>query len=76
MVLETVKSGIFPLQPTQGTNNPGIPACKDNVCDHSSSKILTHKQILQRLTRALALVQAGNTYEKLLNEIFQIIFIY
>ena len=69
MVLETVKSGIFPLQPTQGTDIPGIPACKDNVCDRSSSKILTLKQMLTKITRALAQVKAGNIYENLLNEI-------
>ena len=51
MVLETVKSGIFPLQPTQGTDIPGIPACKDNVCDRSSSKILTLKEMLTKITK-------------------------
>ena len=51
MVLETVKSGLFPLQPTQGTYIPGIPACKDNVCDRSSSKILTPKQMLTKITK-------------------------
>ena len=35
-------------------------------------KILTPKQILQRLTIALAQVKAGNTSENLLNEILQI----
>ena len=37
-------------------------------------KILTSKQILQRLSRALAQVKAGNTSENLLNEIRQIIY--
>ena len=36
-------------------------------------KILTPKQILQRLTIALAQVKAGNTYEILLNETREII---
>ena len=36
-------------------------------------KILTPKQILQRLVIALAQVKAGNTSESLLNEIRQII---
>ena len=36
-------------------------------------KILTHKQILQKLPIALAQVKAGNTSENLLNEIRQII---
>ena len=37
-------------------------------------KILTPKQILQRLPIALAQVEAGNTSENLLNEIKQIIY--
>ena len=37
------------------------------------SKSLTPKQTLQRLPIALALVKAGNTPEKLLNEVRQII---
>ena len=37
-------------------------------------KILTPKQMLQRLPIAFAQVKAGNTYENLLNEIRQIIY--
>ena len=37
-------------------------------------KILTHKQILQRLPIALAQVKAGNNSESLLNEIRQIVY--
>ena len=37
-------------------------------------RILTPKEILQRLPIALAQVKAGNTYENLLNEIQQIIY--
>ena len=37
-------------------------------------KILTPKQMLQRLPRTLAQVKAGNTSENLLNEIRQIIY--
>ena len=37
-------------------------------------KILTLKQMLQRLPVALAQVKAGNTYENLLNEIRQFIY--
>ena len=37
-------------------------------------KILTPKQMLQRLPIALAQVKAGNTSEKLLSEIKQIIY--
>ena len=37
-------------------------------------KILTPKQMLQRLTIALAQVKAGNTFENLLNEIRKVIY--
>ena len=37
-------------------------------------KILTPKQLLQRLTIALAQVKAGNNSENLLNEIRQIVY--
>ena len=43
------------------------------VSDHSNLKILTPKQMLQRLPIALAQVKAGNTSENLLNEIRQVI---
>ena len=39
------------------------------VSDNSSLKILTPKQMLQRLPIALAQVKAGNTSENLLSEI-------
>ena len=58
MVLNTFKSVIFTLQSTKGT---GL-------------KILTLKQMLDRLTIALVQVIAGNTSENLLNEICQIIY--
>ena len=39
-------------------------------------KILTPKQMLQRLPIALAQIKAGNTFKNLSNEIRQIIFFY
>ena len=42
--------------------------------DHSKLKVLTPKQMLQRLPMALAQVKAGNNSENLLNEIRQIIY--
>ena len=42
--------------------------------NHSKLKILSPKQILQRLPIALAQVKAGNNSESLLNEIKQIIY--
>ena len=42
--------------------------------DHSKLKILTPKQMLQRLPIALAQIKAGNNSGNLLNEIRQIIY--
>ena len=42
--------------------------------DHSKLKVLTPKQMLQKLPIALAQVQAGNNSERLLNEIRQILY--
>ena len=53
LVINAFKSGLFPLKSTTET---GL-------------KILTIKQLLQRLSIALAEVKAGNNSESLLNEI-------
>ena len=58
LVINAFKSELFPLKSTTGT---GL-------------KILTPKQILQRLPIALAQVKAGNNSENLLNEIRQIVY--
>ena len=42
--------------------------------DHSKLKVLTPKQMFQRLPIALAQVKAGNNSEGLLNEIRQIVY--
>ena len=42
--------------------------------DQSKLKVLTPKQMLQRLSLALAQVKAGNNSESLLNEIRQIVY--
>ena len=52
------KSGLFPLKSTTRT---GL-------------KILTPKQMFQRLSIALVKVKAGNNSENLLNEINQIVY--
>ena len=44
------------------------------VSDLSILKMLTPKQILQRLPIALAQIKVGNTSENLLNEICKIIY--
>ena len=65
MVLNGFKTKIF-LTKSTGT---GI-----FNADHSKLKILTPKQMLQRLPVALAQVKAGNNSVNLLNEIRQIIY--
>ena len=47
---------------------------KQNKTEGKGLKILTAKQMLQRLPIALAQVKAGNNSENLLNEIRQIIY--
>ena len=63
MVLNGFKSGIFLIKSTGSS-----------LTDHSKLKVLTPKQMLQRLPIALAQVKAGNNSENLLNEIRQIIY--
>ena len=58
LVVNAFKSGLFLLKSTAGT---GL-------------KILTPKQLLQKLPIALAQVKAGNNSENLLNEIRQIVY--
>ena len=58
LVINAFKSGLFQLKSTTGT---GL-------------KILTPKQLLQRLPIALSQVKAGNDSENLLNEIRQIVY--
>ena len=48
-------------------------ACVAKVSDRSDLKILSPKEMLQRLPIVLAQAKAGNTSENLLNEIRQII---
>ena len=48
---------------------------KQNETKGTGLKILTPKQMLQRLPIALAQVKAGNNSESLLNEIRQIVFL-
>ena len=65
MVLNGFKSKIF-LTKSAGTGLFNT--------DNSKLKILTPKQMLQRLPIALAQVKAGNNSENLLNEIRKIIY--
>ena len=63
MVLNGFKSGTFLIKSTGSS-----------LTDHSKLKVLTPKQMLQRLPIVLAQVKAGNNSENLLNEIRQIIY--
>ena len=64
-ILDAFESKIFSIKSKgSGILNP----------DHSKLKILTPKQMLQRLPIALAQVKAGNNSESLLNEIRQIVY--
>ena len=64
-VLDAFESKIFSIKSKgAGILNPNYPKLK----------ILTPKQMLQRLPIALAQVKAGNNSESLLNEIRQIVY--
>ena len=77
-VLNAFESRIF----IRGKQGKGIKSISDRVAnlsdrkvsDHNQLKVLTPKQMLQRLPIALAQVKAGNVLENLLNEIRQIIY--
>ena len=76
LALNAFKSVIFPIKATKGKRRPSNSAPVGRVAkfsDHSNSKILSTKQMLQRLSIALSQVKAGSTSENLLNEITQII---
>ena len=64
-VLDAFESKIFPIK----TKGSGYLDFKP-----SNLKILTPKQMLQRLQIALAQIKAGNNSENLLNEIRQIVY--
>ena len=53
-----------------------VAGFSDKVSNDSNLKILMPKQILQRLSIALAQVKAGNTSENLPDEIRQIIYFF
>ena len=59
LTLNAFRSAIFPTKEKQGNQGKRL-------------KILTLKQMLQRLPISFAQVKAGNTFENLLNEIKQI----
>ena len=64
-VLNAFESKIF------STKSEGADILKPN---HSKLKVLTPKEMLQRLPIALAQVKGGNSSERLLNEISKIVY--
>ena len=66
-IFNAFDSKIFPIK----IEGSGL---SDKVSDYSNIKILTPKQMLERLPITLAQVKADNTSENLLNEIKQIIY--
>ena len=63
----------------KGKGRPSDLACIAKVSvrkifDRKRIKVLTPKQMLQRLSKALVQIKAGNTSENLLNEMRQIIY--
>ena len=78
------RSGMFPIKAIQGkgrqrtldSSTSDLPrvARVAKLSDNSNLKMLTPRQMLQRLPITLAQVKAGNTSENLLNEIRRIIY--
>ena len=66
-ILDAFDSKIFPIK----IEDIGF---SDKMSDHFDVKILTPKQMFQRLPVALAQVKAGDNSEYLLNEIRQIVY--
>ena len=64
--IDAFESKIFSVR-SKGTGISNL-ATRDKVFDHSKVKILTPKQMLQRLPIALAQVKAGNNSKNLLND--------
>ena len=64
-ILDAFESKIFSIK----SKGAGILSS-----DHSKLKVLTPKQMLQRLPIALAQVKAGNNLESLLNKVRHIVY--
>ena len=73
LTLNALRSGIFLIRATKGKEHLRLLALRHSDCAQRR-KILTPKQMLQRLPIALAQVKAGETSKNLLNEIKKIIY--
>ena len=72
--LNILKAEYFQHKRRGKEKKSGLLACVAKVCDRLQLRILSPKQMLQRLPIALARVKADNTSENLLYEICQIIY--
>ena len=68
------KKNIDLLNDNAKIRSEAIYKLKQNKTEGTYLKILTPKQMLQRLPIALAQVKAGNNSESLLNEVRQIVY--
>ena len=73
LTLNTLRSRIFAIEETQGKGRTRMLVLRPSDLA-KRLKVLTPKQMFQRLPIVLAQVKASNTSEKLLNEIGQIIY--
>ena len=62
-VFNGFKSGTFSIAPVEGIGRPEMLDHVAEVSNRSHLKILSPKQILQRLPIALTKLKAGNTFE-------------
>ena len=75
-----LSNGVIKKEIPESKNPDEVIKIAENILDISKLqkdkvfKILTPKQMLQRLQITLAQVKAGNTSEKVLNEIHQVIY--
>ena len=71
LALNAFRSRMFPIKVTQGKGRPFMLALHPSELT-KRLKMLTPKQMLQRLPITLAQIKAGNTSKNFLNEIRQI----
>ena len=73
IALHAFTSEIYQLEPSKGTYNLGMSIRVAKLSDRSGLKILTAKQMPERLPIAISKLKGGNTSENVQNEIRQII---
>ena len=73
-VLNSFKSNLLPLMSDTSINQESFMSETNSQQKRTGLKILTSKEMLQRLAIALAQIKAGNNSESLLNEIRQMVY--